>query len=304
MTGCLSSTARAVGISEAILAAESSAIPRIGWFVKCGAAVGLSENHTVLLIWLMLLGSSLLLIAGMFSRTAAVVAWLLHLAAVKSTSVFSYGVDGFTTIGLFYLALSPLPDPYALDWRWRKLRPRYVDLSGFFRRALQLHLCFIYFFSGLAKILGNGWWNGDNLWRAVTRPPFDVLDPGFVAKAKVLLPAAGIAICLLELGYMVLIWPKQTRSFWLVGIIGMHIGIGVFMGMPLFAFVMILLNVAAFGPPLLCHVPPIWRKPSRRIRLPAVGIGRASFYARRRRFILRRFPSQRTKKCPRNQSRI
>lgn len=238
-------------ISEAILAAESSAIPRIGWLVKCGSAAGLSENRTLLLIWLILSASSLLLVAGLFCRTAAITAWLLHLAAVKSTSVFSYGVDGFTTIGLFYLALSPLPDPWSMDWRWRKLRPRYAGLSGFFRRALQLHLCFIYFFSGLPKILGSGWWNGDNLWRALTRPPFDVIDPAFVARGKLFLPVAGIAICLLELGYVVLIWPKQTRTFWLLGVIGMHIGIGVFMGMPLFAFVMILLNVAAFGPALM-----------------------------------------------------
>lgn len=238
-------------ISEAILAAESSAIPRIGWIVKWGAAAGLRENQTLLLIWLILFGSSLLLIAGLFCRTAAITAWFLHLAAVKSASVFSYGVDGFTTIGLFYLALSPLPDPWSLDWHWRRLRPRYAILSGFFRRTLQLHLCFIYFFGGLTKILGNGWWNGDNLWRALTRPPFDVIDPAFVAKGKVFLPVAGIAICLLELGYIVFIWPKQTRTFWLLAIIGMHIGIGVFMGMPLFALVMIVLNVAAFGPALM-----------------------------------------------------
>ena len=238
-------------ISEAILAAESSAIPRIGWLVKCGTAAGLDENQTLLLIWLILFGSSLFLIAGLFCRTAAITGWFLHLAAIKSASVFSYGVDGFTTIGLFYLALSPLPDRWSLDWHWRKLRPRYAVLSGFFRRVLQLHLCFIYFFGGLTKILGSGWWNGDNIWRALTRPPFDVIAPGFVAKGKVFLPAAGIAICLLELGYVVFIWPRQTRTFWLLGIIGMHIGIGVFMGMPLFAFVMILLNVAAFGPPLM-----------------------------------------------------
>lgn len=234
-------------ISEAILAAESSAVPRIGWLIKCGAAAGLNENNTLLLIWLILLGSSLLLIAGLFCRTAAITGWFLHLAAVKSTSVFSYGVDGFTTIGLFYLALSPLPDPWSVDWRWLKSRPRYPALSGFFRRALQLHLCFIYFFGGLTKILGNGWWNGDNLWRALTRPPFDVIDPAFVAKGKFFLPLAGMAICVLELSYVGFIWPKQTRTLWLAAIIGMHIGIGVFMGMPLFAWIMILLNVAAFG---------------------------------------------------------
>jgi hypothetical protein len=238
-------------VSEAVLAAESSAIPRVGWLIKIGSALGGNDEQILLVIWFALLGAALLLIAGLFCRTAAVVAWLLHLAIVKSTSVFSYGVDGFTTIGLFYLALSPLPDPWSLDWQLRKLRPRYPDLLGFFQRALQLHLCFIYFFSGLTKALGTGWWNGDNLWRALTRPPFDIIDSAFIAKGRSFLPLAGIAIFVLELGYAVFIWPKQTRAIWLLGIIGMHIGIGVFMGMPQFALIMIVLNLAAFGPEVI-----------------------------------------------------
>jgi len=238
-------------VSEAVLAAEGSTIPRVGWLVTGGATLGLNETQILQVIWLILLAAALCLIAGLFCRTAAVTGWLLHLTVVKSTSVFSYGVDSFTTIGLFYLALSPLPDPWSLDWQWRKLRPRYANLTGFYRRILQLHLCFIYFFSGLTKVLGSGWWNGDNLWRALTRPPFDVIDPAVIARGKSFLPLAGIAICLLELGYAVFIWPKQTRTFWLLGIIGMHIAIGVFMDMPLFALIMILLNLAAFGPELI-----------------------------------------------------
>jgi Vitamin K-dependent gamma-carboxylase len=238
-------------VSEAVLAAEGSTIPRVGWLVTGGTALGLNETQILQLIWLVLLGAALCLIAGLFCRTAAVTGWLVHLMVVKSTSVFSYGVDSFTTIGLFYLALSPLPDFWSLDWQSRNLRPRYADLTGFFRRTVQLHLCFIYFFSGLTKFLGSGWWNGDNLWRALTRPPFDVIDPVVIARGKSFLPVAGIAICLLELGYAVFIWPKQTRTFWLLAIIGVHIGIGVFMDMPLFGFVMIVLNVAAFGPELM-----------------------------------------------------
>jgi len=238
-------------VSEAVLAAESSAIPRVGWLIKIGSMLGANDKQILLIIWLALLSAALLLIAGLFCRTVAVAAWLLQLAVVKSASVFSYGVDGFTTIGLFYLALSPLPDPWSLDWQFRKLRTRYPDLLGFFQRALQLHLCFIYFFSGLTKALGIGWWNGDNLWRALTRPPFNAIDSVFIAKGKSFLPLAGIAIFVLELGYAVFIWPKQTRAIWLLGIIGMHIGIGVFMGMPQFAFIMIVLNLAAFGPEVI-----------------------------------------------------
>ena len=59
---------------------------------------------------------------------------------------------------------------------------------------------------------------------------------------------AGVLICLLEIGYPVFIWPRRTRLIWLVSIMGMHVAIGLTMGMYLFALIMIVLNAAAFGP--------------------------------------------------------
>ena len=35
--------------------------------------------------------------------------WFIHLCAVKSVNLMTYGVDNFTTIGLFYLMFAPLP---------------------------------------------------------------------------------------------------------------------------------------------------------------------------------------------------
>ena len=112
-------------------------------------------------------------------------------------------------------------------------------------------MCIIYFFSGLTKCLGSGWWDGSNLWRALIRPPFNIIDPEILIRWKYLFPVAGIFICLLEIGYPFLIWNSKTRKIWLIGICAMHVGIGLTVGMYLFAFVMIILNVAAFGPGLI-----------------------------------------------------
>src|SRR5205807_3761232 len=187
------------------------------------------------------------LLLGFTCRLSAILAWLLHLCAAKSGGFVSYGVDNFMTIGLFYLVLSPLPDRYSLDWRLRELRPRNPELLGFWHRVLQLHLCLIYFFSGLTKCLGGGWWDGSNVWRALIRPPFNVIDPEILVRSKDFLPLAGILVCLLESGYPFFIWSSRTRKIWLLGVCAMHLLIGVAMRMYLFAFVMIVLNVAAFG---------------------------------------------------------
>jgi len=126
-----------------------------------------------------------------------------------------------------------------------------LERMGFHRRVLQLHLCVVYFFGGIAKSFGADWWNGNSVWRALTRPPFDIISPDFLIRLEYLLPAVGIAICLLETSYPVFIWPRKTRPYWLISILLMHVSIGLTMGLYLFALIMVVLNLAAFGPGVL-----------------------------------------------------
>jgi hypothetical protein len=245
-------------LAEKILSLESPLVPRLGWLVELGVHVGLREETILSGVWLVLLCAGVGLLFGFFSRFSAILAWFLHLCAAKSGGVLSYGVDNFMTIGLFYLMLSPSSDRWSLDKRWRKSRPqdrsangwirRGEQIVGFFRRMLQVHLCVIYFFGGLTKCLGSGWWDGSNLWRALIRPPFNVVDPEILVRWKYLFPVAGVVICLLEISYPFFIWGRSTRKIWLLSICGMHIAIGLTMGMYLFALIMIVLNVAAFAP--------------------------------------------------------
>jgi hypothetical protein len=104
----------------------------------------------------------------------------------------------------------------------------------------------IYFFGGLTKCLGAGWWNGTNIWRSLTIPPFNVLPIHWVASVGFLLLPAGVAICLLEVTYPILIWWRPLRKAVLVMICVMHLAIALMMGMVLFGTIMIILNLAAF----------------------------------------------------------
>ena len=235
-------------LGEQILSLDGVVIPRLGWLIGLGSYVSLSEKAVLFLTWISLVVAGGFLIAGLFCRFSAIVAWLIHLCAAKSGGLVTYGVDNFITIALFYLMLSPLPDRYALDQVWLRWNPRHKELLGFYRRVLQIHLCLIYFFGGITKCLGSGWWNGANIWRAMTRPPFDIIAAEVLFKWKYFLPAAGIAICVIETGYPLFIWMRKTRLLWLLLVLGMHVMIGFSMGMFLFALVMIILNLAAFGP--------------------------------------------------------
>jgi Vitamin K-dependent gamma-carboxylase len=234
-------------LAELALSSQSHFVPRLGWFITLGQHAGLREQSLLNATWFALAGTGICLALGLYSRTAAILAWLLHLVSVKSGNLLSYGVDNFTTIGFFYLMLSPLPGRFSLDQILRKRPRKNPQLLGFWRRVLQLHLCLIYFFGGVSKALGSGWWNGTNLWRALIRPPFNVIAPEILLRWKALFPVIGISVCLLEIGYAFLIWGKWTRPVWLIGIVAMHLAIGLAMGMYLFAFIMITLNLSAFG---------------------------------------------------------
>jgi hypothetical protein len=236
-------------IGEAIASFDSRLIPKLSWLVGLGRNINVSEETVLSIAWACLLTMGLLLSLGLFCRPAAIIAWFLHLCAAESGGLFAYGADNFMTTALFYLMLSPLPDRYSFDQWIVKTKPKNPQLLGFWRRVLQINLCFIYFTGGLAKFLGNGWWDGSNLWRSLIRPPFNLVSPEILVRFKYALPALGILICLLEVSYPIFIWIKKTRFVWLICILAMHAAIGLMMGLYLFALVMMVMNVAAFGVP-------------------------------------------------------
>ena len=253
-------------LAEAILSAQSHYIPRFGWLVDLGTRFGATEQTALAIVWWSLLCAVGLLLMGLFSREAAIAVLFLHLCAVKSSSGLTYGVDNFTCIGLFYLMIAPLPDRWAAD-RWLRGVPgKAAQWQGFNRRILQLHLCLIYFSSGITKCVGAGWWDGTSIWYALIRPPFNLLPPEALIPWKSLFPVLGISVCLLETGYPFFIWRPKTRAFWLLAVIAMHLAIGLAMGLYLFAFVMITLNFAAFGPGFAFRG--IWSSPSQQIAGP------------------------------------
>ena len=234
-------------VGEAITSFDSRLIPTFRWLVSFGRYFNMNEEMVLTVTWVCLLSAGCLLLLGLFCRLAAIVAWFIHICAAESGGLFAYGADAFMTTAFFFLILSPLPDRYSFDYWVGETKPQNPRLLGFWRRVLQVHLCFVYFIGGLAKCLGNGWWDGSNLWQSLVRPPFNLIPPDILVRFKYALPVLGISICLLEVSYPIFIWIKKTRLIWLICILAMHAAIGLLMGLYLFAFVMIVMNIAAFG---------------------------------------------------------
>ena len=127
---------------------------------------------------------------------------------------------------------------------------------------MQIHLCIVYLFSGIEKLRGEQWRNGEAIWRAVMRPGFAMFDLSWLAAYPFLPLLACWGTMAIELGYVLLVWPRRMRHLWVLATIGMHAGIGVVLGLWSFSAVMIVLNAAAF------LVTPT-RSPTSRTRPPA-----------------------------------
>ena len=111
---------------------------------------------------------------------------------------------------------------------------------------MQFHLCVIYLAAGLEKAMGRQWWNGEAIWQAVTQPAFSTLDLSCLAQHSWIPMLAGWGTLIVEIGYVFLIWPRRTRTPWCIATIGLHVGLGLFMGLVFFSSVMILLTSCLF----------------------------------------------------------
>ena len=157
-----------------------------------------------------------------------------------------YGVDRFKAISLFYCCVFPLGSSFSID---RKIF-RYEDPNPSpYRKIIQIHLCFVYFFSGVDKAMGINWWNGVSFWKAIHLPSFVSdfnFNYDFMADYPFITIAIGWATVITEIMYPFFIWPKNTRNFWLTMTIMMHVGIIIFLNLSFFGTLMILLNLLAF----------------------------------------------------------
>jgi Vitamin K-dependent gamma-carboxylase len=222
-------------------------MPRLSWFSKAVATWSVTEVEAIHALFYFFMLVLILLGIGFQTRLMAILALFVHLMFFNSGKMFMYGMDYLTTTALFYGVIMPLGKFYSLDnyLRGKPQNPGHIPI--FFIRVLQIHLCLVYFFGGFAKTLGFHWWNGDAVWRAVSIPGFYQLDMNWLATVPLLSVVLGWFVLAVELGYPVLIWFHRTRPVLLFMVSGMHLGIGIAMGLHYFAVLMILLNFTAFG---------------------------------------------------------
>lgn len=220
-------------------------LPRLGWVASVFARCGIAPERCVLGLFGFYVMTLLGLLVGWQTRWMAVLSWLAHLTLTNSGLFFSYGVEAFVGIVHFYLTWMPAGASYSID-HWLSRQPITASmLARLSRRTVQIHLCIVYFSSGLQKLAGSQWRSGEALWRALSQAEFTHYDVGCLAWTPWIASIGCWSVLLIEMGYPFFIWPHTTRHLWIAAVIGLHVGIAVLMGL-LFSATMIILTLCAF----------------------------------------------------------
>lgn len=229
------------------MALASPVAPRLGPWVSALAPLGLSAEAGVRGVALIYAVSLVGLLLGYRTRLSALIAWGLHTLLLNSGTFFAYGVETFAHISLFYCVVMPVGAAYSWDVHTGRTSVAPSAEATLSLRVLQLHLCVIYLATGLEKLLGPVWRDGTALWEVLMQPQYGAFDFAWLAWAPWLVKLASWGTLVVEVGYVGLVWPQRTRGLWVAMTLGMHLGIGVMMGLWLFSAMMGVLTFAAFG---------------------------------------------------------
>ncbi|RIK86663.1 MAG: HTTM domain-containing protein [Planctomycetota bacterium] len=217
-------------------------------FAWTGSMWGVWTIHIVALV------AFAMLFMGLFSRTSAVVAYLLAVSyAHRVTPGAYFGLDKANCMIALYLVLGPCGARYSLDRLWRLRRgdqaPAPPSVSANIAvRLLQLHLCVVYLFSGLAKLEGVTWKLGTAMWWAAANYEYQSLDLTWLAGWPMLVALITHLTLFWELFYCCLVWNRFTRPIVLWTAVVVHGGIALFMGMITFGLAMIIANLSFLRP--------------------------------------------------------
>jgi len=208
---------------------------------------------------------------GFWSRTTAILAWIVAVSTANRSPISIYGFDDIVTTWAMYLAATgACGQAVSLDRYLARLERNRAEVAGRRKdgrwtapsgvpiptvsanialRLIQCHLVLIYGMSGLAKFQGQAWWGGTAIWGTLAAGEFRLFDLTWLAAYPWLLNAMTHAALFVETTYPALIWPRPTRPVVLASVAAMHLGIGLTLGLFEFSLAMLAGNIAfASGP--------------------------------------------------------
>jgi hypothetical protein len=181
-----------------------------------------APEHTWFLLWVWVAALACLTI-GLGTQVAAVASWALTISFNNRLPWLTNGGDALLGCGLFYLMFARSGAVWSVDAVWRR-RTQPVLIPAWPLRLMQLQLCAVYFFTGLAK-LGEDWYTGEAVYWvlndvSLVRWPYHAVPVPLWLCRFLSWSTLGF-----EIGFPLLVLIRPVRPFLLVAGILFHLGI-------------------------------------------------------------------------------
>ena len=195
---------------------------------------------------------------GVASRATSILAFVITVSYANRAPGALFGLDQINGLLAMYLMVGPCGAAYSLDRVFAKFRcqgrapPRRPAVTANIAvRLIQLHMCVVYLFAGIGKLLGETWWDGTALWGVVANFEYQSVDVTWLAGWPLTINAMTHVTVAWEISYCVMVWPRLTRPIVVCVAIPLHLGIVVCMGMITFGLAMLIGNLAFVSPEIV-----------------------------------------------------
>lgn len=206
-------------------------------------------------IWPVHMASLLVLVlftVGLWTRVTSVLALVVVVSYANRLFFATFGLDQINAMLACYLAVSPSGDALSVD-QWLRGRRNDTDRwtaapsigANLGVRLIQVHMCIVYMYAGLAKLEGLSWWEGYAMWQAFANYEYQTLDVTWLAPHDWVWNSMTHAVIVWEVSFCSLVWFPLLRPLVLGMAVLTHLGIGLCLGMWTFGLVM-LIGCSAF----------------------------------------------------------
>jgi len=200
--------------------------------------------YTPHLLILSLIALAVLFMMGILREVAGVGLFLLLVIFQKRGELFMDGGDNVIFVVLPYLIFSDSYRFFSFKLFNYKLADKWLQFRKMFRNVallgLIIQVCFVYFFTAIAKLNTEVWYNGTALYYALNIEDFNPSRhyQNYQNNAYVI-NILSYSTLLFELAFPFLIWSTNTKIIVLGMGILFHLGIWLMMGLNVYPWVMI-----------------------------------------------------------------
>jgi hypothetical protein len=209
------------------------------------------SGWAVVALYAAMLGGSLALAAGWFTRLAAAVVFVGLMSFERRDPWVFNGGDGLLRVVAFYLMLAPAGAALSRD-RWRRHAERFWEFPArapWALRLMQIQLSVVYIAGVWDKVQGAAWNNGTAVSYALRVTDIAGLPtPDFLSHSPAVVNLLTYGTLATELGIGILVWSRRLRPWVLLVGVLFHLSIGWSIRVGFFGLTMFVLYLSFLDP--------------------------------------------------------